>query len=1157
MHFKVLFSRPAWMRRHGITKSTSSRFSETNERHCLLTKTLLVMKLTSILMLVACMQVSARVHSQTVSFSGKNVPLEKVFASVERQTGYVFFFDETIMKDARPVTIHAEDNPLDLFLKRLLMEQPFRYTFQNKTIVIFRKDEPVPSDAATPAADTTTHPPAVPTISGWVMDTNGSPLAGASVTVKESNKSTLTNSRGQFSLPMTAPDMQLVVSYVGYVPKQVSAKEMVQQVFIQLAVAVNSLDEEVVQAYGKTSQRLAIGNIVKVSGADIQKQPVMNPLLALNGSVPGLVITPTSGYVSSPVRVEIRGRNTLNPALIADPLYVIDGVPLTILDLADVSGTPSSYKYGSPGFSQAGLYSNTGGQSPLFNINPADIESLSVLKDADATAIYGSRGANGVILITTKKGKPGRTRFDVNVGQSYSSATRHWQMLNTSQYLQMRKEALKNDGLPANAANLPEFQVWDTTRYTDWQKEMWGIAKRTETNLSLSGGDFLTSFRLSASYNNAKDITTLNGSNQRATVALTLTHHSQDQKLTVSMATLYGYTYVNAIANPDLTTLPPNIPPIFDAKRNLNYGDWNAAGLGLYFPFSSILQPTDASTHLLNSNLQINYNLVKGLNLGINGGFNMGQSKTRFLQPIASQNPLLYPSGLASFGNTNNSNWNVDPQVSYVTYINHGKLDMSIGGTFQSTNTHATMLNGFGYTNDALLKSITNAPFHTAQENAAQKKYADIHGRINYNWENRYIFQFSGNRDGSSNFGPGRQFGNFWSIGGAWLASEEEWMKHVLPAWWSFLKIAANYGVTGTDVGGAYQYLSQWSTPVYLTGGLLPSYNDIVPMVPLHAVNQDYQWQENRKINADLSMGFLKDRIMFTLTWYRDRCNNQLTNLPTPVFSGFGSVTGNSPANVQNIGWEGSFNAKLIDARPFTWSLAFNFAVNRNKLLAYPDFEYSPYYTQYKIGNSINTTYRLQYLGINPQNGQRTYTDVNHDGFIGITNNVPGTRDDDRIVPVDLTPKYTGGIGSQLTYKRCMLTFLFTFKKQLGQVPYTKTAGVMGNIPVDVFNDHWQKPGDQTRYPRFTTIQSGSDTNFGFSDAFYTDASFVRLTTVNFSWSLPEQIFKKAHMQGANVSVSMQNIFTITGYKGLDPEVSQFGAMPLPKTIACGISLNF
>jgi TonB-linked SusC/RagA family outer membrane protein len=1138
MHFKALFSRPAWLRHPGITK------------------TMLAMRLTSILMLVTCLQVSARVHSQTVSFSGKNVSLEKVFASVEKQTGYVFFFDETIMKDAHPVTIRAENNPLDLFLKRVLMEQPFRYSFQNKTIVISRKDEII---LAPPVIenDTTIPPPALPMVSGWVMDINGTPLAGASVTVKTTNKSTLTDSRGQFTVPMTSPDMQLVISFVGYVPKQIAAKQIMTQVFVQLAVAVNALDEEVVQAYGKTSQRLAIGNIVKVSGADIQKQPVMNPLLALNGMVPGLVVTPTSGYVSSPVRLEIRGRNTINPALVADPLYVIDGVPLTILDLTDVSLTTGSYLNGSPGFSQAGLLSNTGGQSPLFSMNPADIESVSVLKDADATAIYGSRGANGVILITTKKGRPGKTQFDLNVRQSYSSATRHWQMLNTSQYLQMRKEALKNDGLAPDAANLPEFQLWDTTRYTDWQKKLWGVAKLTETNLALSGGDFLTSFRIGASYTHSKDITTLNGSNQRATVSMSLTHHSQDQKLGISMMTLYGYTYVNAIAAPGLPTLAPNLPPIFDAKGNLNYADWNAAGMGNYYPFYSILQPSDASTQFLNSNLRITYNVMKGLNLVVAAGYNNGRSKTSWLQPIASLNPINNPTGLASFGNTTNNNWNVDPEVDYATYINHGKLEVTVGATYQSTGTHAVSLLGIGYTNDALLKSIVNAPYQQDQENAALKKYADIHGRINYNWENRYIFQVSANRDGSSNFGPGRQFGNFWSIGGAWIASEEEWMKHALPAWWSYLKVSTNYGITGTDIGGAYQYLSQWSTPNYLTGGLLPAYNNVTPMVPLHAVNQDYQWQENRKINADLTMGFLKDKVTLTLTWYRDRCNNQLTYIPTPVFTGFASVTGNSPANVQNSGWEASLNAKIIDAQPFTWSVSFNGAINRNKLLAYPDFEYSPYYNKYRIGNSINTTYMLHYLGINPQNGQRAYADANHDGVVGIGNVAPGTGADDRYIPIDLTPKYTGGFGSQLTYKRCMLTFLFTFKKQLGQVPYTQTAGAMGNIPVDVFNDHWQKPGDLSRNTRFTMTQAGSDINFSSSDAYYTDASFIRLSSLNFSWSLPEQVFKKAGMEGASVSLSMQNIFTITGYKGLDPEVAAFGQMPLPKTIACGISLNF
>ena len=1135
MHFKVLFCLQARKRGHGITK------------------TLLVMKLTSILLLGACLQVSARTYSQTVSFSGKNVPLEKVFASVEKQTGYVFFFDEAILKDARPVTIKAENYPLQLFLSCVLNEQPLRFSFQNKTIVISRR-EPV-AGPVSPGIDTTVRSSGAQLLQGLVMDMSGTALSGASVTIKESGKSTLTNGQGAFHIPAPAGKSKVIVSFVGYTSKEIALSEGQRELFVQLAVAVNTLDEEVVQGYGKTSQRLAVANIVQVSGEDIQKQPVMNPLLALNGKVPGMLVTPISGYASAPVKVEIRGRNTLDPTLVSDPLYVIDGVPLTILDLTSTSFVKSDYANGSTGFVQAGLFStNTRGQSPLFSINPADIESITVLKDAAATAIYGSRGANGVVLINTKKTQPGKTRLNIQVQQSTSSAPRQWKMLNTSQYVQMRREALKNDGNALTAATAPDLINWDTTRYTNWQKEIWGLAKSTDAQLNLSGGDRNTSFNLGAGYTNAKDITTLSGTNQRISLSSGMTHHSLDQKLTVNLNAAYTYTYVSAINMPSLATLAPNAPPIFNARGNLNYAAWTPVTT---FPFASVLTPSNTGVNFINGSLRIGYTLAKGLNLSILGGYNNAQMTTAMYTPIASQNPAstVKPTGSAFFGSSTINNWNVEPQLNYAFYIGKGKLDCMTGGTYQNSNSRGTTTAATGYTNDALIQSPSNATGSSTGANSAQKKYANIHGRINYNWLNKYVLEVTGNRDGSSNFGSGRQFGNFWSIGGAWITSEEDWAKRLLPSWWSFFKINANYGVTGLDAGGAYQYLSQWSAPSTST---YPAYNGVAPLVPVHAVNQDYQWQENRKIDADLTLGFLKDRINLTVTYYRNRCNNQLTNMPTPVFTGFGTVYTNSPANVQNDGWEGLINARVISSAALSWTLGFNIGINRNKLLSYPNFELSPYYTQQKIGKSLNTVYLFHYLGINPQNGQRAYVDYNHDGTIFKGTNVPpGTSNDDRYIALDVTPRYSGGVSSQLTYKRCMLSLFFNFKKQMGLLPYTGVPGPMGNVPADVIKDHWQKPGDQARNTRFSAASAVSDANFTSSDGAYTDASYLRLNNLTFSYSLPENICKKAHMQGVNLSVNMANVFTITGYKGLDPELAPFGSLPQPRVIAGRVSFNF
>ncbi|HSC37761.1 MAG TPA: TonB-dependent receptor plug domain-containing protein, partial [Chitinophagaceae bacterium] len=383
------------------------------------------MRLTTALLTLCCLHAAARGHAQQVTYSASKEPLQKVFTAIEQQTGYVFFYDIPLVRQAKPVSIELKNAPLDQALNAVLKDQPLMWTIEKKTIIISPKPmQPAP----VPLPADTTPRPAGQLLSGLVMDMNGELLSGASITIKETGKSTLTDVHGGFHIQRPAGKIKIMVSYVGYTTREVTLPESQRDLLVQLAVAVDALDEEVVQAYGKTSQRLSVSNIVKVSGRDIQEQPVMNPLLALNGRVPGLLITPTSGYLSAPVRVEIRGRNTINPALVSDPLYVIDGVPLTIIDV-NGSFNQSSYANGSTGFFQAGLFSNTRGQSPLFSINPADIESVSVLKDAAATAIYGSRGANGVVLITTKKAKPGRTQFNIGIQQSVSTSPRHWDML--------------------------------------------------------------------------------------------------------------------------------------------------------------------------------------------------------------------------------------------------------------------------------------------------------------------------------------------------------------------------------------------------------------------------------------------------------------------------------------------------------------------------------------------------------------------------------------------------------------------------------------------------------------------------------------------------------------------------------------------------------
>ncbi|RYE20087.1 MAG: SusC/RagA family TonB-linked outer membrane protein [Sphingobacteriales bacterium] len=1058
------------------------------------------MKILKLLFFLICLFTSVNLFAQqtpTVTISVKNAPLETVLAQIKKQTGISFFYDKEILATAGKITVQAEKADPQTVLNQCLKNTPVTYTVVGNIIVLANKNSKKNEDGTLKLNNNLF---SQATVHGTVYNIHGTRLNGATAIVKRTRQGTNADENGEFVLDNVRTNDTLRISYMGYGTEELPVAAQ-NEFNIQLKETTNELDAVEVQAYGTTTKRLAIGEISQVNAHDIERQPVTNPLLALKAMVPGLLISPTSGYSNAPVKVEIRGRTSIDPTSISDPLYVIDGVPLVQSNIGAFQS--SSYKNGSTGLQQAGI-TYSGGQSPFANINPDDIESISVLKDAAATAMYGSRAGNGVIIITTKKGKTGETKIVATAGERISRVIGHYDMLNTSQYLQMRREALMNDGLSPTVANAPDLALWDTNRNTDWQKQLWKSARSTFAQAAISGGSELTTFRVSGRYSAAKDVAPLSdlNTNKSANVSFNLDHHSANHKLTVLVSATYGYNSVNQITNGLASTLAPSLPPIYDDKGNLNYADWNNAGIGFSFPFASLLQPSRSSTDLLNSSFRVGYQVISGLNVSVLLGYNLGLNNNNTITPIASQNPLFAPTGQAYFGNSKTNGWNITPQIDYNRYIGKGKLTAIIGANLNSTTASGVTTFGFGYTSDNLLKSVNNAAFSSTNQSNSQSKYVDVHGSLNYNWADKYIVEVSGNYDGSSNFGPGRQFGAFGVVGASWIATEEKWLRSALPSWVSLVKLKASYGTTGQYPNVAYQYLSQWASTPAAFGTPLYSYNGVVPLVPIHAVNQDYHWETDKELNMAMDLGFVNDRYSIHAAVYRKRSNNQLALIPTPIFTGFPNVQGNSQANVQNSGLELSLNARLIDAKDFTWQANIFFSHNENKLLAFPGIQYTSYYTTQLVGKSLNTVYLLHYKGVDPQTGQRSYEDRNKDGIILQGNTLPGGAGDDRVTAIDLSPKFETSMVNRFNYKGISLDVQFSYRKMMALIPSTGAAGVFNaNVPLDVFNNHWQKPGDISPYPRFTTLSS--DGYFDKSDGAYTDGSYLRLQNVAISYSLP------------------------------------------------------
>lgn len=1107
------------------------------------------MKLTTLLLVAVNMNIWASGFGQKVTISGKDLPLEKVFSLIKKQTGYAFFYDYSIFQDTKPVTLNLKDADIEDAMRVCLWGQDLDFSITNKTISIvrkmFKKIEKIGGG----------DPEHTLKAQGIVLNEVGQPLSGATVAIRQIKKNTLTNIKGQFELNGIPSKSILEVSYIGYTTKHIVV-ESDNTIQVRLAVAINQLDETVVQAYGTTSRRLTTSNISVVTASEIEKQPIMNPLQALQGRVPGLDVVQTSGYGSAPFKVELRGRSSIglpNRTFPSDPLYVIDGVPLTVLEI----GNQSSYSNGSTGFIQTGVQFNgpANGQSPFFSINPADIESIEVLKDADATSIYGSRGANGVILITTKKGKSGKTKFDLHVQEGVNKVVRFYQLLNTRQYLQMRREAFLNDamyGITPDLGNAYDLLQWDTTRNVNWARELYGgTGRNTDAQASLSGGDVRNTFRMGVGYANSKGITAVSGGDQRSSFSLNFTHRSFDQRLVVSFTGGYSFTKSDMINLPGSPTMSPNAPAIYDSVGNLNYKGWgeeNSSARGAY-PFASLKQPYTAKTNFLNTNLMVSFQAFKGLKLSTSFGYNTAQANQQQFVTIASQDPLTMPTGSSSWGYNSNKNWIIEPQATYDVLISRGKLNVMLGTSLQETNTDGVYLTGSGYTSDDLLRTISNAPSKNTSDNYGEYRYSAVFGRVNYSWENKYILNLNARRDGSSRFGINNQFSNFGSIGAAWIFTEEDWIKQNI-AFLSFGKLRGSYGTTGSDAIGDYGYLTRWSS------NNRQSYGGIQPLVPTQHANPNFKWQSNQKLEAAIDLGFFKDKYNLNVAFYRNRCGNQLVQFPLALMTGFSSVIANSPALVQNQGWEFNFSGRLIETKNFKWSFSFNTAINKNKLLAYPNLALSPYAGKLIIGRTLNLLRILHYTGVDPLTGQYTFEDKNHDGQISL--DYSGKTSDDSYF-YDLSPKFFGGLGMNFTYKNLLLSLFFNIKKQIGvnAVYQGSTAGDMGNQSTAVLT-RWQKPGDITNIARYTTSGQSSDGLFkNASDGAYTDASYVRLSTLSLAYSMPNAYIKKIGMQSCSIFLHANNIFVITGYKGVDPETQNFGGLPPTRTIVGGLSFNF
>lgn len=1079
-----------------------------------------IMRMTAFFLFIFGLHVSAKGFSQpVVTLAGKDVPIDRLFREIRKQTHYQFLYTGAQLRSARTVTINVRNASLDEVLRLCFADQPFTYSIKDSTIIVTTRKEQ--SSIQQPAGATADSVPALISVRGKVSNEHMEPLEGVSVSAKKGGRGTFTDANGNYILDKVDPADKLVFTGVAVTSYEtaVNGRGHIDAI---VKTKANSLDEMVVIAYGTTTKRFNTGNVSTVKSGDIAKSPVTDPLAALQGRVSGLFITSSNGLPGSAFSVRLRGQNSINSG--KDPLYVIDGVPYFSESLDQFS-------------------SAFGTESPLSYINPEDIDRIDVLKDADAAAIYGSRAANGVVLITTKKGKAGNTRFDFNVYTGGSKVVHTLDVLNTDQYLQMRRDAYVHDGVTPTADDAPDLLLWNSGKGTNWQKYMIGhTARVTQATGSVSGGNALTKFLFSATYRDETTVLAHDPGYQRGAVHLNIDHSSADEKFNIA-ATVNFTTTRNRSLSTDVTQfydLAPNYP-LYDST-------------GAYYWYNTIQNPaayflrkSSSSTTNLIGNTVLRYTVLPGLNLKASLGYNQTYLDQEQIYPEKTFNPLSTSANMSYFGNSNVRSYTIEPQAEYTRKLGDGKLQVLAGGSWQQSLRQGKYLQASGFASDELLYDIYSATKVTSMPSTYLfYRYTSVFGRINYNLAEKYILNASFRRDGSTRFGPGHRFGNFGAVGAAWIFSKESFFPEASVL--SYGKLRGSYGTTGNDQIGDYQYLDSWSSPGF-------PYDGNSGLSPSRIANSNYGWETNRKLEFGLDLGFFKDRILLNAVYYRNVSGNQLIPYALSPQAGRQSITANFPATVLNRGWEFEVNTRNVETRHFSWRTSLNLTFAVNKLQKFPGIENSSYSQTYVIGKSLTIVKGYKFTGIDPATGVPRFLDVNKDGAI--------SAEDDYVVLGKTLPDYYGGLSNSFTYRHWALDFLFQFVKQQGPtVDYgylVSSYGTMSNKDQTALH-RWRQAGDVTNIPGASRtsgnpVYDAYQNEYRFSSAVWGDASYVRLKNVSLSYDLSAYT-KHWHLAGANVYVLAQNLLTISRYKGFDPETLGTALPPL-RTITGGVKFSF
>lgn len=948
------------------------------------------------------------------------------------------------------------------------------------------------------------------TITGTVKDrTDGLPVIGATVMVQGTPTGTATDMNGRYSISAVQGSV-LVFRFVGMKTQEITVgTENTIDVVMDLDDV--GLDEVVVVGYGSAIKRELTGAITKVETRGIAEIPTVSFESAIQGKTSGVFIEQASGKLGETIKMRIRGSSSVSAN--NQPLYVVDGVPITTENLSNVNNQPTN---------------------PLSDLAMTDVESIQILKDASAAAIYGSRASNGVVIIQTKRGKAGATKFDVQYTTGLSQPSRLVKWLDANQYLELFNEAMDNvsvDGLVWDW--LPKEDIWEiyvgpmwNDGYnTDWQKEAFQRGSLNRINVSASGGSENTQYYAGISYDDTRGILRGNSMNKMSARV------NLDQKATEKMSFGVQMNVIrsemqrvendNAFATPLQLVAQAPVTPVYDPETNeLNTNT-------IYY--NSLISLRDASNNQTSfrslANLYASYNILKDLSFRSEFGTDIYdlREKNHWGRKTISGGP----AGEAQNRSVRVVNYNWENYLTYNRTFGVHHLNAVAGISYQQSNTIGSNIEAKGFPSDDFT-NIANAAEATAFSSWEEAtSYLSYFARANYKINEKYFFTLSGRLDGSSRFGIDNRFGFFPAASAGWIITEEDFMagiKDVL----SYLKLRASYGITGNSGIPDYAHLA-------LYDGI--NYAGRTGLEAVQLQSRELGWENTAQIDVGLDFGFFNNRLTGEFDYYNKKTTDLLLYRTLPATSGFTGVWSNV-GKLDNKGIEFSIHSNNLSGK-FIWTTDFNMAFNKNKIIDINGPEITPNAINYVIeGQPIGVFKLVKYAGVDPDNGDALYY-LNADSNETTSNYNLAEKQ----IIGSPNPDFTGGFNNYFEYAGFDLNVLLSFVYgnliyNGGGVYQSANAAWFDNQTEDQMN-RWQKPGDRTDVPQ---ARLGENNGNKESSRYISDGSYLRVRNINLGYTLPKTLTSRIKMSSVRIFAGVQNLYTLTGYKGWDPEVNYTGA---------------